>query len=82
MIALGVNYSLETLAPDLHPVRKKRLYSSHMSLENALRMLKANDLSKVRELHLLHLSNDNSNGDMFKDRIERATGIPTYLPGG
>lgn len=82
IIALGVNYSKKTLAPDLNTARKKRLYRSHMSLESAIKLLKANDLSKVREIHLLHLSRENSNPDYFKSEIQKATGKPVYCHGG
>ena len=78
-ICLGVNWSRKTILPDLNPTRKKRLYKSHMSLENAVKMLKANDLSKVREIHLLHLSSDNSDPEYFKDTIQKATGKPVYV---
>jgi len=78
IIALGVNYSKQTLDPDLNTARKKRLYRSHMSLENAIKLLKANDLSKVREIHLLHLSKDNADPDYFKSEVMKASGKPTY----
>jgi len=80
-IALAINYSEETLANDLHPVRRKRLYKSHMSLKNAITMLQSNDLSRVREIHLLHMSRDNSNPDYFKSEVQRATGKPVYTGG-
>ena len=81
VVALGVNYSKSTLAPDLNPTRRQRLYSSHMSLENAIKFFKANDLSKVREIHLLHLSRDNSDPAIFKKRIQECTGKPVFIEG-
>jgi phosphoribosyl 1,2-cyclic phosphodiesterase len=81
LIAIGINYSKSTLAPDLNPTRKQRLYSSHMSLENAIKFFNANDLSKVREIHLLHMSRDNSDPEMFKKKIQEATGKPVYIGG-
>jgi len=41
-------------------------------------MLKANDLSKCREIHLLHLSDGNSDEQLMRQKVEAATGIPTY----
>lgn len=79
IIALGVNYSKKTMAPDLNSARKKRLYRSHMSLETALKFFRANDLSRVREIHLLHLSRENSNPDYFKSEVQKATGKPVYI---
>lgn len=79
IIALGVNYSKKTLDPDLNSTRKKRLFKSHMSLETAIKFFKANDLSKVREIHLLHLSSENADPDYFKSEVQKATGKPVYV---
>jgi phosphoribosyl 1,2-cyclic phosphodiesterase len=73
------NYSRKTLSKDLDPAQRKRLYKSHMSLETLLKFLAANDLSMVREIHLLHLSDDNSDEAMFRETIQGATGIPVYI---
>jgi phosphoribosyl 1,2-cyclic phosphodiesterase len=35
--------------------------NSHFSLEHAIGMLEANDLSKLEEIHLIHLSSNNAN---------------------
>lgn len=59
--------------------RKRRLLNSHMSLERLQEMLAANDLSTVREIHLLHLSDDNSDAEMFRNAIQRQTGKPVYV---
>lgn len=55
-------------------VMKRRLMQSHFSLENVIEFLKANDLSKVDEIHLLHLSDTNSNELEFKNKIQEVTG--------
>lgn len=52
---------------------------THMSIENTLKTLKANDLSNVEEVWLLHLSSDNSDKEDFKRRVQQSTGKPTYL---
>jgi len=79
IIALGVNYSKKTMNPGLNTARKRRLYKAHMSLETAIKFFKANDLSRVREIHLLHLSRENANGDYFKSEVQKATGKPVYV---
>jgi phosphoribosyl 1,2-cyclic phosphodiesterase len=81
IIALAVNWSRLTMSMELHPVRQKRLFKSHLSLENAVHMLKANDLSAVREIHLIHLSGDNADPEYFRETIMRATGKPVYIGG-
>lgn len=62
-------------------VQKKRLLQSHFSLENVKEFLKANDLSQVREIWLLHLSDRNSDAERFKREIQELTGKPVYVAG-
>ncbi|HQO83941.1 MAG TPA: MBL fold metallo-hydrolase [Synergistales bacterium] len=78
-IMIECNYSKKTLRDDMHPAQRKRLLRSHMSLETLLKLLAANDLSTVREIHLLHLSDDNSDEDMLRSTVQGATGIPVYV---
>ena len=78
-IAVECNYSSDTMAPGLDPERKKRLYSSHFSLDNVEKFLQANDLSRVREIHLLHLSRENSDAEGFKNKIQALTGKPVFV---
>jgi phosphoribosyl 1,2-cyclic phosphodiesterase len=56
-----------------------RLLHTHMSIETCKQLLLANDLSKCRAIHLLHLSDSNSDAELFKRTIEEATGVPTYI---
>ena len=60
----------------------KRLMSSHFAIENVLDFLKANDLSNVKEIWLIHLSAKNSDGQLFQDKVMGLTGIPTYIAKG
>ncbi|WP_286910708.1 MBL fold metallo-hydrolase [Clostridium sp. UBA1652] len=83
-IMIECNYSEDILRENLeneviHPVLRDRLIKSHFSLENVKEFLKANDLSKVRNLMLIHLSSSNSNAKTFKSDIERLTGKPVYI---
>lgn len=78
LLAMEINYSEETFQHDIHPERKKRLYNTHMSLETAKRMLSGMDLSKLRAIHLIHISRDNGDPDFFKDEIQKISGVPTY----
>ncbi|OHX41693.1 MBL fold metallo-hydrolase [Cytobacillus oceanisediminis] len=61
-------------------VMKKRLRESHFSLENVKDFLKANDLSKVQEIWLLHLSDSNSDEKLFKEEIQKLTGKFVQVP--
>ncbi len=56
-----------------------RTIRNHMSIERCIEFLTANDLSRVREVHLLHLSGSNSDELAFKRQIERIVGVPVYV---
>lgn len=58
---------------------KNRLIKSHFSLENVKEFLKANDLSQVQEIWLIHLSDGNSNAEQFKREIQELTGKVVYI---
>lgn len=84
-LLIECNYSMEILNENIassrvHKWMKKRLIKSHFSLENVKEFLKANDLSKVQEIHLLHLSDTNSNEELFKREIQEITGKLVYVP--
>lgn len=44
---------------------------SHFSLEHAIGMLKANDLTRLEEIHLIHLSSQNSNAKYIKKKYKK-----------
>lgn len=78
-IMVECNYSLDIVnqrvaAGQLHPAQKKRLLRSHFSLEHVKDFLKANDISEVEEIWLLHLSDGNSDAERFKREIQETTG--------
>lgn len=58
-----------------------RLTKSHFSIENVLDFLKANDLSRVSEIWLIHLSENNADPALFKRLVQEATGKPVYVAG-
>lgn len=85
-VAVEANYSLEILrerleAGSIDPAQFQRVVRNHLSIERAIELLKANDLSQVVEIHLLHLSDSNSNEDDFKRRVQRLSGKPVYVAG-
>ena len=53
---------------------RNRIINFHMSIDTCIDQLKANDLSSVNNIVLIHLSDSNSNEDDFKRRVENATG--------
>lgn len=58
---------------------KNRIIRNHMSLERVLDMLRANDLSRVQEIWLLHLSDANSDAELFRRRVQELTGKSVYV---
>jgi len=56
-----------------------RVIRNHMSFKTAKGFFEANDMSRVREIYLLHLSARNSDAQKFKREIEKLTGKPVYL---
>jgi phosphoribosyl 1,2-cyclic phosphodiesterase len=79
-IMIECNYSMSILQEkELLRSLKSRIVKSHFELENVKEFLKANDLSKVKDITLIHLSESNSNAAQFKEDIERLTGKPVYI---
>lgn len=58
---------------------KRWIVKNHMSLATVKEFLLANDLSRVREIHLLHLSDRNSDADRIKREIQGITGKEVYV---
>lgn len=52
---------------------RNRVLKSHMSLATCKEFLKANDLTKVNNILLIHLSDSNSNAEQFKREIKEQT---------
>lgn len=57
----------------------RRVIRNHMSLPRVKDFLRATDLSKVREIVLIHLSADNSHAERFKQEIQKLTGNVTRI---
>lgn len=85
-IMVECNYSINILnqnitAGRVPAVMKHRLLRSHFSLENVKEFIKANDMRRVQEIHLLHLSDNNSDEALFKREIAALTGKLVYVAG-
>jgi phosphoribosyl 1,2-cyclic phosphodiesterase len=78
-IMIECNYAADILQTNvvngsLPEAQRARLVQSHFSLEHVKEFLKANDMSQVREIYLMHLSAGNSDAVRFKREIQAATG--------
>ena len=83
-ILIECNYRTDILERNIAAGRipaalRDRTLQSHMSFETCLEALQANDLSKVNNIVLIHLSDGNSNAEEFKRDIHRATGKTVHV---
>ena len=78
-IMIECNYKVEILLSNISKGRIKkgnanRLLKSHFEIENVKSFLKAQQLSNVKKIYLLHLSDANSDEELFKREIQAITG--------
>lgn len=59
--------------------RRDRVMKSHLSIEHCLNFLRANDLSAVNNIVLIHLSDGNSHEKRFKKLVEDQTGKSVFV---
>ena len=83
-IMIECNYSIEILKANIDAGKipkavAKRLFESHFELENVKKFLQAQDLTTVKAIYLLHMSDGNSDAARFKKEIQELTGVPTYI---
>lgn len=81
-IIIEANYSSDiveerNILGSMNGALTSRVIGSHMSIDTCLRLLAANDLSKVNNIVLIHLSDGNSNEQQFVERIANVTGKQT-----
>lgn len=83
-IIIEANYSQEILDRRLEEgvnpkFLRDRVITSHMSLATCKQTLQANDLSKVNNIMLIHLSDRNSNATQFQREVQEATGKTVHI---
>lgn len=54
---------------------RNRIVKNHMSLETLLNALKQADLSNLKKIYILHLSDANSQEKVILEAIQKATGV-------
>ena len=83
-ILIECNYREDILKRNIEsgkipPSHYNRLLESHMSFKTCKEALLANDLRKVNNIVLIHLSDGNSNAEEFKKDIHEATGKTVHI---
>ena len=58
---------------------RDRVIQSHMSLKTCKEFLAANDLTKVNNIVLIHLSDPNSDAKRFINEVEQQTGKNVFV---
>lgn len=76
-LMVEVNYVRETINNNskIDPVLRKRIKENHMSLETAVDFLKKCNLSRLKKIYVLHLSDHNSNAEFIKESLQELTGV-------
>ncbi len=77
-IMIECNYSEDSITTENEFVMD-RTRKTHMSIDNVLEFLDNNDLSKLREIHLIHISKSNSDKQDFKRRVQAVVGVPVFV---
>lgn len=85
-IIVEANYSLDIIREKVDDLLlpkflKNRVIKSHLSIDNCVDLLKANNLSAVNNIVLIHLSNGNSDAEQFKQRVSKETGKTVHVAG-
>lgn len=76
-LIVEANYCQDIIDEKLKSDKKflrDRVLQSHLSIQTCLELLAANDLSKVMNIVLIHLSDNNSDEVAFKRKVEAQTG--------
>jgi phosphoribosyl 1,2-cyclic phosphodiesterase len=83
-ILIEANYALDILNEkvsrgSVHIAQRQRVLTSHMDIETCKEVLKANDLSAVNNIVLIHLSDSNSDAARFKREVKELTGKRVHI---
>lgn len=79
-----VNYSADILKRNVEEgvvaeAFAQRLLRSHMSIETFKDYLRSNDLTELKAVYILHMSENNGNEREFVEAVHGITGCPVYV---
>lgn len=74
---LEVNYVTESInkSESINPDLRARIKKTHMSLDTAINLLERSDLSNLKKVYVIHLSDSNSDAELIKERLQELTGV-------
>lgn len=58
---------------------RNRIVKNHLSLETLVEALKVSDLSRCKQIYLMHLSDGNSDEELIKRTIQETTGLEVVM---
>lgn len=78
---IEINYDKETINenPGLNDKLRERIKKNHMSLETAINLLERSDLSRLKKIYAMHLSDHNSDAELIKERLQELTGVAVEI---
>lgn len=78
---IEANYSNELLKEnaELAESVKLRIKESHFEIDNVRKFFAAQDLSRTQAIYLIHLSDGNSDKQLFQKIIETQVGLPVFF---
>lgn len=74
MIECNYEEKLLNIRQDIPEVLKDRIKASHQSIDTCCEALRANDLSKVNMIMLIHISEGDGDPHLFRDTVQLAVG--------
>lgn len=74
---LEINYVREKINENgnLNPALRERIKKNHMSLETAIDLLEKCNLSRLKKIYIMHLSDSNSDAEFIKNSLQELTGV-------
>ena len=74
---IEVNYDKKTINdnPGLNDELRERIKKNHMSLDTAINLLERSDLSRLKKIYVMHLSDHNSDAELIKKSLQELTGV-------
>lgn len=78
------NYDDETLYEQIRSgstpaARAKRLFTSHMGLDNFLEFLRSTDASRLQQIYICHMSDNHGNEDKIRTAVQKLTGAEVII---
>lgn len=78
---IEVNYVKKNINNNdsLHQDLRARIKKTHMSLETAINLLERSDLSNLKKIYVMHLSDSNSDAKVIKESLQELTGVAVEI---